>query len=225
MNQAIAGARCAIHPDRSAQGTCKRCGNFACVECNTSGLDSDPLCITCAQNVVESRYHVVPMWRFVLLSLMTFGIYDLYWFWKNWSLVKRADGSDIWPIARAFFAAFSYFSLLTDINTRLALRNSTRELSTALGVGFLVMNALHRLPDPYWLISLFAFLFLVPAVNAIRELASAAAIAEGARWRVRHTVLMVIVVPFFLLAAIGTLLPDEQAEPGDGELDLSELDD
>lgn len=213
MNDTVAGARCAVHPERQAQGTCKRCGNYACEQCNAAGFDSGTVCVACAQTVVASRYHVVPPWRFALFNVLTFGGYSLYWFWKTWSQVKRADGSDIWPIPRAIFAAFTYFSLLTDINTQLTLRKVPRDLGTGLGVGFLVLGALHRLPDPYWLISVAAFVFVMPAVKAIEELASANAVAEGARWRVRHTILLVVTVPLFLLMTIGTFMLDEST-PG-----------
>lgn len=209
MIQPIAGARCALHPERDAIGTCRRCGNFACVECSASGFHTGTLCVTCQRTAVESRYHVVPMWRFLLLSVLTFGAYQMYWFWKNWTRVKRADGSDIWPIPRALFAGFTYFSLLTDLNTQLVARESKRHLSSGLAVGFILAGILYRLPDPYSLLSLTTILFLTPAVTAMRELASEAAIAEGARWQLRHTLLLLAAVPFFTLAVLGLTMPDE----------------
>lgn len=43
------GARCAIHPDRSAEHTCARCGNYMCTEC-ASGAGAD-ICATCASRL------------------------------------------------------------------------------------------------------------------------------------------------------------------------------
>jgi hypothetical protein len=145
---------------------------------------------------------VVPPWRFALFSTLTVGVYVLYWFWKNWSLIKRRDGSDIWPAARTLFATFTYFSLITDINTRLALRGSTRQLSTTVGVGFLIANTLYRLPEPYDVLSFASFVFLLPAVSAIEELASTTAIDE-ARWAPRHTLALVGSSVFFALVMVG----------------------
>ena len=212
MQPSIAGARCALHPEREAQGTCRRCGNFACSECTASGYHTSTLCVTCQRTAVESRYHVVPVWRFVLMSVLTFGVYEVYWFWKNWACVKRADGSDIWPVPRAIFAGFTYFALLTDLNTQLAARGVQRELSAGLGVGFLLASMLYRLPEPYSLLTLTSVVFLIPAAKAMRELASEAALAEGAAWRLRHTVVAVLAVPFFVLAAIGLSMPDEASK-------------
>jgi uncharacterized membrane protein len=39
------GAKCALHPDRTAVRTCARCGNFSCAECSAGG--TEPMCPTC----------------------------------------------------------------------------------------------------------------------------------------------------------------------------------
>ncbi len=39
------GAKCAIHPERTATRTCGRCGNFTCDECNDRGVEA--MCPTC----------------------------------------------------------------------------------------------------------------------------------------------------------------------------------
>ena len=43
-------ARCAIHPELIAAGTCSRCGGFACADCLTavSGLEGRMFCAACA---------------------------------------------------------------------------------------------------------------------------------------------------------------------------------
>ena len=62
----------------------------------------------------------------MLLSVLTLGSYELWWFWKNWTRVKRADGSDIWPIVRAIFGGITYFMLISDINGSATHRASSR---------------------------------------------------------------------------------------------------
>ena len=39
------GAKCALHPDRTASHTCARCGNFTCDECNATGTET--MCPSC----------------------------------------------------------------------------------------------------------------------------------------------------------------------------------
>lgn len=203
MSSAPIEMRCAVHPEQVAEGACARCGNYACSACNVSTNAARTLCTQCGSLADESRYHVVPVWRFVLFSVLTHNAYPVYWFWKNWSQIKRCDNSDIWPIPRAVFGGFTYFMLLTDINTQFVTRGSTRSLTTALGVGFLVCGALYRLPKPYELLSLLACLFVIPAVHAIRELASEAAIRKSG-WSTRHTVALIPCILVFILALAGS---------------------
>ncbi len=47
MQQPGFGARCAVHPERSALGVCARCGNFACEICTVGGTEK--LCERCRQ--------------------------------------------------------------------------------------------------------------------------------------------------------------------------------
>ena len=62
---------------------------------------------------------------------------------------------------------------------------------------------LARLPDPYWLASALAFLPVVPAVGAIEELSGQTAVARGAVWQTRHTILILIASAIFALALVG----------------------
>ena len=39
-----------------------------------------------------------------------------------------------------------------------------------LAAGWIIVSLLHRLPDPYWLLSYFAVLFLVPVQIGINEI-------------------------------------------------------
>jgi hypothetical protein len=40
--------------------------------------------------------------KLVVMSTVTFGIYELYWFYQNWKLVKHRTRRDIMPFWRAF---------------------------------------------------------------------------------------------------------------------------
>lgn len=62
-------------------------------------------------------FYVVSRRKFLVMFLMTLGIYKVYWFYKNWSMYKameRAEGgadSDIWPVPRAIFCLFFVHAL------------------------------------------------------------------------------------------------------------------
>jgi hypothetical protein len=39
----------------------------------------------------------VSITKFLLLSIGTLGLYEIYWFYKNWGFIKARDRSDISP--------------------------------------------------------------------------------------------------------------------------------
>lgn len=69
-----------------------------------------------------SEFYVVSLFKFSVLFLSTFGLYSVYWFYKNWKLRKDKYEDDIWPIARGIFSIFFAHSLFSNINDELAER-------------------------------------------------------------------------------------------------------
>lgn len=59
----------------------------------------------------EDRFYVVAPRKLLVLWFLTMGLYQLYWYYKNWALYERATGAGVWPVARALFAVFSTHSL------------------------------------------------------------------------------------------------------------------
>ena len=107
------------------------------------------------------------------MSICTLGIYDLDWFYKNWVLIKAREKSDIKPFWRAFFAYFFCFSFFKRVQASAEAAPFNASISPGLmAAGWIILSILWKLPDPYWLVSCFAFIFLLPvqmAVNNINE--------------------------------------------------------
>lgn len=59
-------------------------------------------------------FYAVPVWKFLLLSVLSAGLFPLYWFWFNWKLIRDQEKKDFWPILRAIFS-FLYLSDLARI--------------------------------------------------------------------------------------------------------------
>lgn len=47
---------------------------------------------------------VIPIWKFILLSVITFGIYELVWFYRNWKFLKNEQNLKITPFLRTIFS-------------------------------------------------------------------------------------------------------------------------
>jgi hypothetical protein len=193
-----AGARCALHPDRLATLTCERCGNYACAACATNDV-ADRFCNSCEDVAGAFRYHAVPLWRLVTMSVLSSGLYQAYWMYKNWQAIKRADGSAISPLLRGFFCQFSYFMLLSDLNLyTIARGHRTERLSVLFAIGFLLWMGTNRLPDPWWIVAGGSVLFLAPAAERIWSLSNERTRARARQWSTRHTVVVVVGSIFWL---------------------------
>ena len=51
-----------------------------------------------------------------VLSILTLGLYELYWFYKNWKLARDEGGAKVRPFWRAIFAIFFAPSLFVRIH-------------------------------------------------------------------------------------------------------------
>lgn len=70
---AIAGARCAAHPERPARDVCSRCGNFACVTCVQATPEGQAVCSACASRLALGRWEVP--WE----HSAELGLFKAYW--------------------------------------------------------------------------------------------------------------------------------------------------
>lgn len=88
--------------------------------------DTLPMAVSCDTAPAAVRaapvFYVVSRKKLATLFLATFGMYAMYWFYKNWSNYKKhslATGSDevrsIWPVPRGFFSVFFTHSLFRKV--------------------------------------------------------------------------------------------------------------
>ncbi|MGN8224630.1 hypothetical protein [Gracilimonas sp. BCB1] len=114
----------------------------------------------------EPYFFSVSNFKLVLMSICTFGIYELYWFYKNWELIKKRWAQNIMPFWRAFFAPIWAYSCFEEIKNSAIQNRLSYSLPTVfLAIGYFIIQALWRLPDPYWLLSFLSFVFIIPANN------------------------------------------------------------
>jgi hypothetical protein len=164
--------------------------------------------------VPRPAYFTVGAVKFSLMSLTTLGLYELYWFYRNWTIIRDHQQSQISPFWRAFFAPFWTFSMGTHFTREAKVQNMSLTLPVvALGVLYLLLTALWRLPDPYWLVSLLGFIPLLPFESAARRLNGNGQLAEPTygRYSGWNIAWLVVGSLILLLAVIGTFLPDDAA--------------
>ncbi len=55
--------------------------------------------------------NIVSPSKFIVLSILSFGFYELIWIYRNWKFFKEKEKLDISPFWRTVFAIFFIYSL------------------------------------------------------------------------------------------------------------------
>lgn len=154
-----------------------------------------------------TRYVPVRVDKFIVLCIVTFGLYEIVWFYRNWKDIKQAEQVNLWAWARAVFAPLFYYAFLK----RLGIAGAV-----GLTVAYLFITAAWRLPDPYWMLAILSFLVILPAVQAVNRLnAGVDEYPPSYNWRTRDAVFGFIGLALVLLAGLGTLGPSTAVVAGD----------
>ena len=130
--------------------------------------------VSLIKNNVDIHFFAVSPVKLAVLSICTLGLYEVYWFYKQWVLIKERSEPHIIPWGRALFGVIWCYSCLDFI--RKDERNLGVEPVLAAGplaTGWIALSLTWRLPEPYFLIGFLAPLLLVPAqrhVNRINAL-------------------------------------------------------
>ncbi|MFQ5754314.1 MAG: hypothetical protein ACE5HI_20200 [bacterium] len=154
----------------------------------------------------------IPIGRLIFMSIMSFGLYEMYWIYRNWKYIKERDDLDIRPFARGWFGIFWCHSLLRRIHEDKEARAvqspsfSPGGLATGWVVLLIVSIAIARAPIAASIISAFvpSFLCLVPVqnyINSVSEKRNPGKPYYG--WSSGHIVCLVWGVIIWALSLIG----------------------
>lgn len=108
--------------------------------------------VSAEKEIIEIEYFNISPGKLVFLSIITFGIYDLYWFYKNWEAVKKFENRDISPFGRTIFSVFYCYELFRKILINAAAKNYEKKYSPGLLAAFyiiilLLSNILAKIPE------------------------------------------------------------------------------
>lgn len=117
----------------------------------------------------HTEYYSISTKKLVLMSVLTFGLYEVYWFYRNWKAVKIQEGRKISPFWRAIFSPIFCYSLFKRIGLAANQKGYPKKPSPGLlTLGYIFVSALYKLPEPFDLLSSLSFLMLLPIAEAIR---------------------------------------------------------
>jgi hypothetical protein len=170
-------------------------------------------------------YFPVSTLKLALLSLASLGLYQLYWFYRNWSLEDERTKEGLHPFWRTVFApifAYSLFHRMYEFagnssGNPLGLTQSAanREvIRFKYHPGFLaglyfVLTICARLPYSLWTITLLAFIPLVLVQRSVDQINKvyAPAAPSNRKFSWKNILVLVFGGMVFLLAMVGTFMP------------------
>jgi len=134
---------------------------------NTSRFVNELANIESRKNIDEQR--VFSTNKFIILSILTFGLYTVWWAYKAWLFFQQKDELEIMPAIRAYFGVIFLIPLTNRILDYAKQKGYQNKYSPILiFVCFVVCSLLGYLPQPFWLIAYLNVVFLIPPFKALK---------------------------------------------------------
>lgn len=213
---------------------CKHCDNKLANDakfCNKCGKPVEAEKIE--KDIVDIEYFSIPPKRLALLSVLTLGLYEIFWFYKNWEAIRKAEQQKISPLGRAIFTVFychGFFKKVLQSAKKQGYSDSYSPgmLATVYIILLLVGNGLSRIEnstfglDVLWLlIAISSFIPLLSIQKAINFNNSKIVpnFDRSRKFSRGEIILTVIGVIWFELVVLGTfssLIPDSYNSSSSG---------
>ena len=150
--------------------------------------------------------------KFLVLSICSFGIYDIYWTHQQWKRIADATGAAISPFWRTFFSPifnFALFDRIEDVALEHEIVVTWRP--SVLATVILLFSFALRLPDPWSLIGLAFFAPIIPVQATVETVNDrvAATVTETRNDRYGAGGIATVVIGGLLLVLVivGTFMP------------------
>ncbi|MEH2327359.1 MAG: hypothetical protein V7K32_28140 [Nostoc sp.] len=117
---------------------------------------------------IQQYSNIQPVWKFIFLYIITFGIYQIPWGHKHWKFVKEREGLKINAWLRSWFLPFTLFWLAKRIFA-LAEDKGYREKPSPAAITslFWFFVVLKQLPNILGLLALLSFFPLLTVLKAV----------------------------------------------------------
>ncbi|MFA4829538.1 MAG: DUF4339 domain-containing protein [Thermodesulfovibrionales bacterium] len=121
----------------------------------------------------DTHAHFFPVsnLKLVVMSIFTFGLYQIYWSYENWDFIRNQARPKIKPAWRSLCPIFYMYSLFKSIKTYASNEGfGTAYSSGWLFIGYIVMFIIGVLPINAAFLSIFSVLLLLPVQNVINKI-------------------------------------------------------
>lgn len=159
---------------------------------------------------VGALFYGVSSLKLTVMSVFTFGLYNFYWFYKNFAACKRRYTDNSMPLLRAIFSPIFSYSLFTLVNAEMDNVDIKKKLPAGpLAIAYFLFNLSGRvLPGIYSLISILTFLPLVGVNNDINRLnfKLSEKYQPDSKFTLANWLVLLLGIAFLALAILGFIL-------------------
>ncbi|RLU01342.1 MAG: DUF3857 domain-containing protein [Ketobacter sp.] len=172
----------------------------------------------------EAYFYPVQPGKFIGMWVITFGLYPMYWFYRNFHYIRQQQQSSIMPLPRAFFYSFWYYNLWQYLKKDNAARHAESHLpnqAIAIVLALAFLGAVILMNESrWWMAGLLLSAFIcMPLANYIQFInrENPDALHHASRWRVHNYLLALLSVPLLLLIQSSDLgfIPNAAVISGD----------
>ena len=98
----------------------------------------------------NAQFYVVSSKKFLILFFSTMGMYEIYWYYKNWKAYSAYSNENIMPFWRAVFSIFFTHALFREFNKKATAEDSSHKfkhsgLATLYVILTIASNAFERM--------------------------------------------------------------------------------
>lgn len=122
----------------------------------------------------------IPLPRFLFLWVYTFGMYEIYWIYQMWRVLKREGKLSVNPILRTFFAVIFFPSLCFQVK-KFARRKNIRVYIPAIILGIITITQLiSSYPHPIaFIFFVLVWLLFLPIVYTMNQCAQSEGVIKS----------------------------------------------
>lgn len=155
----------------------------------------------------------VSVTKLAVMSVCTFGLYQIYWFYQNWRLVKSRDQSRISPPWRSVLGLLFCYPLFRRVRSMAQRQAIAMPSAALLFTAWIVATLLSYSPPPYLLLSFGSVIFMLPIQRAANRINAQIAPQHDPNRRFGALNIVIVLVGGLLaiLSGIGAFIESVQA--------------
>ena len=147
--------------------------------------------------------------KLLTMTAATLGLYQVFWFYQQWRLVRARDGSAILPVPRAIFGLFFCHKLFARIAADGRAQGLSDPPASWLATAWVVGCIVWRLPGPAAFLGMLSWLTLLPMQDYANRLNAKVAPGHDRNTRLSwiNWIVVLVAAGFYGLVLIGLLAP------------------